>query len=84
MYNMVNNINFKIIPLNYLCVPKVAFSRVQTGYNNTKISQSMRYSQIVNSTNLRGQRRTVVGVDRIPLNMRPQPAVIVPLTNYPQ
>lgn len=84
MYNMVNGVNFALTPLNYLCASKVEFLKVKTGYNNPKISQHMRFSQIANATNLRGHRRTVVGVDRIPLDMRPRPAVIVPLTNFPQ
>jgi hypothetical protein len=84
MYNMVNGVNFALTPLNYLCVPKVEFLRVKTGNNNPMVSQRMRFSQIATATNLRGHRRTVIGVDRIPLNMRPQPAVIVPLTNFPQ
>ena len=70
--------------MNYLCFPKVGFLRVQTGTNNPMVSQRMRFTQIANATNLRGHRRTVIGLDRIPLDMRPQPAVIVPLTNFPQ
>lgn len=79
MYIMID---FKLTPLNYLCVPKIEYSKVQTGNNNPKISQRMRYSQIANATNLRGHRRTVIGLSRIPLELRPQQPVIVPLTNF--
>jgi len=75
-------VDFKITPLNYLCAPKIGFSRLQTGNNNPKISQKMRFSQIATATNLRGNRRTVVGLGRIPLELRPQPSIIVPLTNF--
>jgi hypothetical protein len=84
MYNMVNGVNFALTPFNYLCFPKVGFLRVQTGTNNPMVSQRMRFTQIATATNLRGHRRTVIGLDRIPLDMRPRPAVIVPLTNFPQ
>jgi hypothetical protein len=83
MYNMPNAIDFKFTPMNYLCLPKVGYSRVQTGNNNPMVSRRMRYSQIATATNLRGHRRTVIGLDRIPLDMRPTPAVIVPLSNFP-
>jgi hypothetical protein len=84
MYNMINRVNFALTPFKYLCFPKVGFLRVQTGTNNPMVSQRMRFTQIANATNLRGHRRTVIGLDRLPLDMRPRPAVIVPLTNFPQ
>jgi hypothetical protein len=64
------------------CPIKPIFSRVQTGTNNPMISAKMRYSQFMNAPTLRGNRRTVVGLDRIPLELRPQPSIIVPLTNF--
>jgi hypothetical protein len=79
MYSMVV---FVIKQLRDLCIPRAQYSKVQTANNNPMISQSMRYSQIMNATNLRGHRRTVVGLDKIPLELRPRPSIIVPLANF--
>ena len=68
--------------LRDLCVAKPQYLRVQTGNNNPMISDRMRYSQFVNAPTLRGNRRTVIGLDRIPIELRPQPTIIVPLTNF--
>jgi hypothetical protein len=80
---MVQTSFFALKSLRQLCVSRPQYSNVQTGNNNPQISSAMRYSQISRATNLRGARHTVIGLDRIPLELRPKPPVILPLTNFP-
>ncbi len=67
--------------LRTLCAPKATYLKVQTGYNAPNLSQRMRYGQLVTSVNGERRRTTVIGLSRIPENLRPTPSVIVPLRN---
>ena len=67
--------------LRTLCTPKTTYLKVQTGYSAPNISQRMRYGQLVTSVNGERRRTTVVGLSRIPENLRPTPSIIVPLRN---
>ncbi len=68
--------------LRRLCSPPVAYLKVQTAMNAPNLSRRMRYGQLVTSVNGERRRTTVIGVDRLPANMRPSPSVVVPLTNF--
>ena len=80
---MVQSVFFALKSLRDLCVARPQYSKVQTANNNPSISRRMRFSQLATAPNLRGARRTVIGLDRIPLELRPQAPVILPLTNFP-
>ena len=67
--------------LRNLCNQPVGYLKVQTATNVPNLSQRMRYGQLVTSVNGERRRTTVIGVNRLPANMRPSPSVIVPLTN---
>ena len=68
--------------LRHLCDNKAGYVKLQTANNDPNLSQRMRYGQLVTSVNGERRRTTVIGVDKLPLNMRPNPSVIVPLTNF--
>ena len=68
--------------LRTLCNVPVSYLKVQTANNAPNLSKRMRYGQLVTSVNGERRRTTVIGVERIPVNMRPTPSVIVPLTNF--
>jgi hypothetical protein len=80
---MVQTSMFALKSLRDLCVATPQYSKVQTANNNPNISNAMRFTQLATATTLRGARRTVIGLDRIPLELRPQAPVILPLTNFP-
>jgi len=68
--------------LRTLCSVPVSYLKIQTANNVPNLSQRMRYGQMVTSVNGERRRTTVIGVDRIPVNLRPSPSTIVPLTNF--
>ena len=80
---MVQTALFALKSLRDLCVSRPQYSKVQTANNNPNISTAMRYSEISRATTLRGARHTVIGLDRIPIELRPRAPVILPLTNFP-
>lgn len=47
-----------------------------------KISEKMRYSQIVNSVNAEGRRTTIGDINKVPIGYRPVRAIVVPPTNF--
>jgi len=80
---MVQTALFALKSLRDLCVARPQYLKVQTANNNPNISRRVRFNQLATAPNLRGARKTVIGLDRVPLELRPQAPVILPLTNYP-
>ena len=80
---MVQTAFFALKSLRDLCVATPQYSKVQTANNNPNITRRMRFSQLATAPNLRGARKTVIGLDSIPLELRPPAPVILPLTNFP-
>lgn len=78
---MVQTSFFALKSLRDLCVARPQYLKVQTANNNPNISRRMRFNQY--ATAMRGARRTVIGLDKIPLELRPYTPVILPLTNFP-
>jgi hypothetical protein len=74
---------FALKSLRDLCIARPQYLKVQSANNNPNVSRSMRFTQLATGPNLRGARKTVVGLDRIPLELRPPTPVILPLTNFP-
>lgn len=73
---------FVLKQLRDLCVYKATYLQVQTANNNPNISQAMRFAQLSTATDARGHKRTVTDINKIPIEMRPKPSIIVPLTNF--
>lgn len=70
------------LSLRKLCSEPIQYNKLVTSSNNPGISQKMRYSQIVNSTTGEGRKTTITDINKIPINLRPKPAIIVPPTNF--
>ena len=68
--------------LRDLCIDKPTYSKVKTANVNPNISQRMRFGQISTSVIGEGRRRTVADINKIPIELRPKPSIIVPLTNF--
>ncbi len=70
------------LSLRRMCSQPVQYNKLVTSSNNPGISQKMRYSQIMTSTTAEGRRTTTTDINKIPVNLRPVPDIIVPPTNF--
>ena len=73
---------FIIKQLRDLCIDKPSYLKVKTANVNPNISQRMRFGQISTSITAERRQRTVMDINKIPIELRPKPSIIIPLTNF--